>query len=73
MGDTPNKELYAYKVACLRELKVLSSKGTIELFYADESGVCTKGYVPYGWQFKEERVSITSFKDTKRLNCFALL
>ncbi len=51
----------------------MSAQGTIDLFYADESGVCRQGYVPYGWQFAGERVSIASCKDTKRLNCFALM
>jgi transposase len=41
--------------------------------YGDESGVCTQGYVPYGWQFADEKVWVCSFKDTERLNCFALI
>ncbi len=56
-----------------RALEDLSSTGTIDLFDADESGVCREGYVPYGWQFAGERVSIASCKDSKRLNCFALM
>ncbi len=28
------------------------------MFYGDETAVSEQGYVPYGWQFKEERVSI---------------
>jgi len=58
----------------LKELETLSSgSDTIDLFYADESGICTEGYVPYGWQFADEKVFICSAKDTKRLNCFALI
>jgi transposase len=49
----------------------------IDLFYADESGVCTEGYVPYGWQFKEEAATggiwVPASRDGKRLNCFALI
>lgn len=69
----PHPALYEYKVACLRELEQLSTEGSIDLFYADESGVCTQGYVPYGWQFGDEKVSIPSSNDSKRLNCFALI
>jgi transposase len=58
---------------CLKELEALSTAGTIDLLYADESGVCTEGYVPYGWQFAGERVSVPATKDSKRLNCFALI
>ena len=54
-------------------MEELSSKGTIDLLYADESGVCTEGYTPYGWQLKEERVSVPCSKATQRLNCFALI
>ena len=42
------------------------SKGKIELYYADESHVCTDGYVPYGWQFKDEHVYIPSAMITRR-------
>ena len=39
-------------------------KGELVLYYADESHVCTNGYVPYGWQFKNEDdvLSITFLK-----------
>lgn len=30
----------------------------IDLFYADETGVSEQGYCPYGWQFKDEKISI---------------
>jgi transposase len=57
----------------LKELEHLSVQGCIDLYYGDESGVCLEGYVPYGWQFKEEKVSVPCFKDNRRLNCFALI
>ena len=47
----PSPQLYAYKAEKLQELEHLYAKGEINLFYDDESHVCTKGYVPYGWQF----------------------
>ncbi len=40
----------------MQELENLDSAGGIDLYYAEESHVCTSGYVPYGWQFKEEGV-----------------
>ena len=42
------------------------------MFYGDESQVSPAGYVPYGWQFEDEQVCITSAKG-KGLNCFALI
>lgn len=46
--------------------------GHIDLFYGDETRVSEEGYVPYGWQFKGEDVSIASAKGAA-LNCFGLL
>lgn len=40
--------------------------------YADESRVCEQGYVPYGWQFKDEQVYVAVSKG-KAINCFAML
>jgi len=55
----------------LQELEELDSKGNIILYYADESHVCTNGYVPYGWQFKDEDVYVPSGKSA-RLNIFGM-
>ena len=49
-----------------------SVKGEIELFYGDEMQVSQEGYVPYGWQFKDENIAIVSAKGT-HMNCFGLL
>jgi transposase len=46
--------------------------GLIDLFYGDESHVCTEGYVPYGWQFPGENVFIPCEKGAK-INCFGLI
>ena len=54
----PSPQLYAYKKEKLQELEELDSKGELMLYYADESHVCTNGYVPYGWQFKNEDIYI---------------
>jgi transposase len=56
----------------LQELEKLDSTGEIELYYADESHVCSSGYVPYGWQFKDEDVFIPSEK-SGRLNIFGMI
>lgn len=68
----PSPQLYSYKKEKLQELESLDSKGKIELYYADESHVCTDGYVPYGWQFKDESVYIPSEK-AARLNIFGMI
>jgi len=65
-------EYYQCKVEKLKELEQLSQKGQIDLFYGDESHVCSEGYVPYGWQFPEEQVCILSEK-AHRINCFGFI
>lgn len=49
----------------------MSEFGDIDLYYGDESGVCLRPYVPYGWQFRGEKVTCPS-QHGGRLNCFAL-
>ncbi len=44
----------------------------IKLFYADESPVCSEGYLPYGWQFPGEEVFVSSQKGY-HLNVFGLI
>lgn len=56
----------------MQKLENLDSAGEIDLYYADESHVCTSGYVPYGWQFKDEDVFIPSEKSA-RLNIFGMI
>lgn len=53
-------------------LEEQSQVGVIDLFYGDESSVSEEGYVPYGWQFKDESVYIEVAKG-QRLNCFGLI
>ena len=50
----------------------MSREGRIDLYYGDETHVCSEGYVPYGWQFPDEDVCILSEKAYK-LNCFGLI
>ena len=65
-------EYYKAKVQQLQLLEQRSTKGEIDVFYGDEMQVSEEGYVPYGWQFKEENIAITSTKGA-HLNCFGLL
>ena len=67
----PSPQLYEYKAEKLQELEQKAAEGRIDLFYADESHVCTEGYVPYGWQFRGEDVHIPSQK-IARLNIFGM-
>lgn len=61
-----------YKLEQLAAAEKLAAQGHIDLFYGDESGVSSEGYVPYGWQFNDEKVHIPVEKGF-RLNCFGLV
>lgn len=50
----------------------MSCDGKIDLYYGDESHVCSEGYVPYGWQFAEEQICILSEKAYK-INCLGMI
>ena len=67
----PSPQLYEYKAEKLQELEQKAEEGKIDLYYADESHVCTEGYVPYGWQFQGEDVHVPSQK-IARLNIFGM-
>jgi transposase len=64
--------LLRVKKEALSLLEQQAQKGDIELFYGDESGVSELAYVPYAWQFKDEKVGILATHG-KQLNCFGLL
>jgi transposase len=70
--EIPSPQLYEYKTEKLQELEQLERGGKINLYFADESHVCTEGYVPYGWQFRDEDVYIPSLK-ADRLNLFGMI
>ena len=50
----------------------MSREGKIDLYYGDETHVCSEGYVPCGWQFPGEDVCILSEKACK-LNLFGFI
>jgi transposase len=68
----PSPQLYEYKYEKLQELERQQAQGRITLFYADESHICTEGYVPYGWQLPGEEVCVPSQR-IARLNIFGMI
>lgn len=50
----------------------MSDEGHIDVFYGDETRISEVGYVPYGWQFKDEDIFIPAQRG-KGLNCFGLM
>ena len=64
--------MYALKVEQLTELERLSEQGLVDLFYGDESHVCSTGYVPYGWQFPGEDV-FTPVEKGYKINIWGLI
>lgn len=68
----PSPQLYAYKTEKLQELEKRANDGLIDLYYGDESHICTEGYVPYGWQFPGEDIYIPSQRGY-RLNIFGMI
>lgn len=68
----PSLQLYAYQTEQLQELKRLYAKRKVNLFYGDESHVCTEVYVLYGWQLPRKDVFVLSER-TKKLNIFGMI
>lgn len=68
----PSPQPYEYKFEKLQKLVAQYDAGLINLYFGDESHVCTEGYVPYGWQFPWEDVRIPSQRE-KRLNIFGMI
>lgn len=66
------EEHYNLQVEKLQELESMSLRNEIDLYYGDETHVCSEGYVPYGWQFPDENVCFLSEKSYK-FNCFGLI
>ena len=69
---TPSPQEYAYKKELLQELEHQWESGLIDLYYGDESHVCTEGYVPYAWKFKDEDFCVPVYK-CGRLNIFGMI
>lgn len=50
----------------------MSTAGAIDLYYGDETHICSQGYVPYCWQFPGEDVCVLSDRSYK-FNCLGLI
>ena len=68
----PSPQLYRHKLGELQELERLWCKGSIDLYYGDESHICEQTYVPCGWKFPKEDIHVPSQRGA-RLNCFAMI
>lgn len=64
--------MYQAKKAYLLELEQLAEQNLIDIFYADETQISLTPCVPYGWQFKEEKVGMPTSKAGK-INCFGMI
>jgi len=53
-------------------LEEQSELGHIDLYYGDETRVSEEGYIPYGWQFKDENVAIEVQKG-RSVNIFGMV
>ena len=69
---TPSPQLYDYKKEKLQELEQQYREGLIDLYFGDGSFTCTEGYVPYGWQFPGESITIPSDRGA-RLNIWGII
>ena len=65
-------EHYQLQVEKLQQLEDMSVEGRIDLYYGDETHICSEGYVHYGWQFSDEDVCFLSDKSYK-INCFGII
>lgn len=64
--------MLAIKKGQLSLLENQSELGNIDLFYGDETGISELGYVPYGWQAKDENLAISA-NHGQQINCFGIL
>jgi transposase len=59
-------------VQSLNQLEKLAQDGIIDIYYGDETQVNEEGYVPYGWQFPNEKVS-TPVQKGVSINCLGFI
>lgn len=57
---------------CLSQLEELAQKDIIDIYYGDQTQVSEEGYVPYGWQFPDEKVS-TPVQKGVSINCLGFI
>lgn len=68
----PLEEVYRLKRMGLSVLETLCESGYIQLLYGDASHINEQPNVPYGWQFRDEKVFMPSDKG-KGINLFGLI
>lgn len=68
----PIAEVYRLKREGLSNLEKLAELGLIELLYGDASHINEMPNVPYGWQFRDEKVYMPSDKGVG-INLFGLI
>lgn len=64
--------MYEFRRQNLLDLERFSEQGKIDLLYGDQSRVSLQPYIPYAWQFSDEKVGLPSTSGGG-MNCFALL
>lgn len=64
--------MYELKVQGLKVLETLAEAGAIDLLYGDAAHLNRQPEVPYGWQFRDEKVFMPSEQGTG-INLFGLL
>lgn len=69
---TPSPQLYAYKKEKLQDLEQQYRDGLIDLYFGDGNFTCSEWYVPYGWQFPGENITIPSDRGAK-LNIWGMI
>jgi transposase len=67
-----DSDFYEIKKEGLKLLESLSEQDLIDIYYGDESRVCENGYIPYGWQFPWEEVTIGSQRGSY-VNIFGMI
>ena len=56
----------------MQELEQQWREGLVDLYFGDRSFTCTEGYVPYGWPFPGENITIPSDRNA-RLNIWGMI
>lgn len=57
---------------CLNQLEKLAQNSLIDIYYGDETQINEEGYIPYGWQFPDEKVS-TPVQKGISINCLGFI
>ena len=72
LKKSPNAEQYDSKLKEILQLVGLEKKKFLKIYYADECGFNETPSVPYGWQLKDEPLSIPTTRG-QRWNVFGIM